>query len=250
MRLSESVCLVTGAAGGIGRATTLALSAAGAEVVATDRPDRPFDDRVVGASRRTLGFDLSEPDAAALLAAEAASVSGPVDVLVNCAGIGLHGPLAELGGGESERLLAVNLLAPIELTRALLPAMLERGRGHIVNVGSVVGYVGRPREAVYAASKAALAVFTESLRAEVRPLGVSASLVAPAAVETDFFTQRGVPYGRRWPRPIAPERIAAAIVTAVRDDRAEVLVPRWLGLPVRLHGLSPRVFRVLAARFD
>jgi short-subunit dehydrogenase len=119
-----------------------------------------------------------------------------------------------------------------------------------VNVGSIVGLVGRPNEAVYAAGKAGLAVFTESLRSELRGSGVSASLVVPAVVESQFFAERGVPYGRRRPRPVAPERIAAAIVAAIRRDRARVIVPAWLGVAVRLHGAAPTAFRALAERFD
>jgi short-subunit dehydrogenase len=227
VELRGSVCLVTGATGGIGRATVAALTGEGAKVVPTGIEDA----------------DLSLPGAAARLAAEA----GPVDVLVNCAGVGQYGPAHE---ADAPRLFAVNVLAPIELTQALLQGMLDRGRGHIVNVGSLVGHVGRPNEAVYAATKAALAIFTESLRAELRGSGVSASLVTPVAVETDFFARRGVPYGRRRPKPVPAERVAAAIVEAVRRDRAEIVVPRPLGLAVRIHGAAPRLFRALANRFD
>jgi short-subunit dehydrogenase len=224
------VCLVTGAASGIGRATVAALERAGARVLAVDRPEA----------------DLGEPGAAVRLAAQV----GDVDVLVNNAGIGLYGRVADLEADESRRALAVDLEAPIELTRALLPGMLDRGRGHVVNVGSIVGLVGRPNEAVYAAGKAGLAVFTESLRSELRGSGVSASLVVPAVVETRFFVERGAPYGRRWPRPVPAERVAAAIVEAIRRDRARVIVPGWLGAAVRLHGAAPRAFRALADRFD
>lgn len=245
MWLTGSACLVTGAASGIGRATAVALAAAGAEVVGSDRPE------AIGAvPGRAIACDLAEDGAPARLAAEAEAALGRVDVLVNCAGVGLYGAAADLEADAVRRLLAVNLAAPVELTRALLPAMLERGSGHVVNVGSVVGFVGRPNEALYAASKAALATFTESLRAEVRPYGVSASLVAPAAVETSFFAERGAPYGRRRPRPVPPERIAAAILGAIRSDRASVVVPRWLALPIRVHALAPRTFRALANRFD
>jgi short-subunit dehydrogenase len=230
VRLEGTVCLVTGAAGGIGRATTAALEAVGARVVPVDRPEA----------------DLADPGAAALLAAQV----GAIDVLVNNAGVGLHGCVAELEVDAARRVLWVDLQAPIELTRALLPGMLARGRGHVVNVGSIVGLVGRPREAVYAAGKAGLAVFTESLRSELRGSGVSASLVVPAVVDTRFFAERGEPYGRRWPRPVTPERVAGAIVDAIRRDHARVVVPSWLGVAVRLHGAAPRTFRALADRFD
>jgi short-subunit dehydrogenase len=230
VRLEGRVCLVTGAAGGIGRAAATALEAAGARVVAVDRAEA----------------DLAEPGAAARLAAKA----GEIDVLVNNAGVGLHGRVADLDAEELRRVLTVDLEAPIELTRALLPGMLARGRGHVVNVGSIVGLVGRPNEAVYAAGKAGLAIFTESLRSELRGTGVSASLIVPAVVETRFFAERGVPYGRNRPRPVRPERIAGAIVDAIRRDRARVVVPGWLAVAVRLHGAAPGAFRALADRFD
>ncbi len=247
MEIADSVCLVTGAGGGIGQATVRALAAAGARVVAADRPGAILDGLPVAAA---LTCDLVVPGAGAALAADAQAVLGRVDVLVNNAGAGLYGRVDELAAGESERLLALNLSAPIELTRALLPGMLARGRGHVVNVGSIVGFVGRPLEAVYAAGKGGLAVFTESLRSELRGRPVGASLVAPVVVDTRYFAERGVPYDRRWPRPVPPERIAAAILDAVRSDRARVVVPRWLAVVVQLHGAAPALFRALADRLD
>jgi len=231
VELRGSVCLVTGASSGIGRATAAALGASGAAVFGSGLDD----------------LDLAVPSAPARLAAVALDAHGRVDVLVNCAGAGQYGPVED---ADAAALFALNVLAPIELAQTLLPGMRERGRGHIVNVGSIVGRVGRPREAVYAATKAALSVFTESLREELRGSGVGVSLVTPAAVETAFFASRGTPYGRTTPAPVPPERIAAAIVDAIRGDRGEVIVPRWLGLAVRVHGATPEAFRVLARRFD
>jgi short-subunit dehydrogenase len=231
VELRGSVCLVTGATSGIGRATVGALAAAGATVVPSGLED----------------LDLTAPGAPARLAAEAVARHGRVDVLVNCAGAGHYGPVEE---ADAPALLTLNALAPIELTQALLPAMRERGRGHVVNVGSIVAYFGRRNEAVYAGSKAALAVFTESLRAELHGTGIGVSLVSPAVVETEFFARRGAPYGRRRPRAQPPERVAASIVDAILRDRAEVVVPSWLGLAVRVHGVAPGLFRALARRFD
>jgi short-subunit dehydrogenase len=222
---------VTGATSGIGRATAAALAASGATVFASGLED----------------LDLAVSGAPARLAAAALDQHGRVDVLVNCAGAGQYGAVED---ADAARLVALNVLAPIELTQAVVPGMRESGRGHVVNVGSIVGRVGRPREAVYAATKAALAVFTESLREELRGSGVGASLVTPAAVQTPFFASRGTPYGRRLPAPVPPERIAAAIVDAILRNRAEVIVPRWLSVGVRVHGAAPEAFRVLARRFD
>jgi short-subunit dehydrogenase len=220
-------CLVTGATSGIGLAAVSALRAAGADVIATGVED----------------LDLAVPGAAAGLA----SRTEAVDVLVNCAGVGHFGSSVDV---DAASMFALNVIAPIELAQAFVPPMRSRGAGHVVNVGSIVGHVGRANEAVYAASKAALAIFTESLREELRGSGVGVSLVTPVAVETNFFAKRGAAYGRRWPKQLPAERVAAAIVAAIRENRAEVVVPRWAALAVRLHGASPRLYRALARHFD
>ena len=234
-RLDGRVCLVTGAGGGIGAATCSALAAKGATVLGTDRAGAELD------------AALERGDEVARLAGD---LDQPVDVLVNCAGAGLVGPVAELDARAVERLVALNLTAPILLTRALLPRMLERRSGHVVNVASLVAHLPMRLEATYAATKAGLAGFTRSLRAELRGSGVGASLVSPAVVQTAFFARRGAPYTRRFPRPVPPERVAAAIVEAIEHDRAEVVVPRWLTVPVRLYGVAPGVYRALSRRVD
>lgn len=147
MELPGAVCLVTGASSGIGRATARRLVAAGADVLALGR-NRPALESTGG---RAVVCDLLDTEAIARTVDEV----GAVDVLVNNAGIGWSGPLTELDPETMERLLRVNLLAPVLLTRAFLPGMLERGRGHVVNVGSIVGLVGARREAAYASTKGA-----------------------------------------------------------------------------------------------
>jgi short-subunit dehydrogenase len=240
MEVGGARCLVTGASSGLGRATAERLAAAGAEVLALGRNREALEQ--VG---RPIVCDLA--DRAQLDAAVAAA--GEVDVLVNNAGIGSHGPLHELDPDTLERLVRVNLLAPVLLTRALLPGMLARGRGHVVNVGSIVGLVGAKGEAGYASTKGGLAAFTESLRQELAGGPVTVSLVTPGAIATPFFERRGQPYTRRFPRALAPEDVAAAIVEAIAHDRAELYVPRWLALPPRIQSLLPGLYRALAARF-
>jgi short-subunit dehydrogenase len=128
--------------------------------------------------------------------------------------------------------------------------MLERDRGHVVLVGSIVGRVGRGNEAPYAATKAAVSVFADSLRGELRGTGVGVLLVTPGPVDTAFYENRGSAYDRRRPRPVAPERVARALVDGIERGRAEVTVPRWLAFPTRVYGAAPALFRALAARFD
>jgi short-subunit dehydrogenase len=170
-------------------------------------------------------------------------------VLVNNAGVGWAGEFAAMPETEIARLVQVDLTAALLLTRALIPGMAERGRGHVVSVGSIAGHAGGRGEAVYAACKAALAAFTESLRQEHARSPVGFSLVIPGPVATPFFDRRGVPYARTFPRPVPAERVAEAIVHAIRRDRAQVVVPRWLDGPMRLRGALPELYRPLVDRF-
>jgi short-subunit dehydrogenase len=242
VELRGATCLVTGASSGIGRATALRLSREGARVVALGRDRAALEG--LGAWRLVVA-DLAQPGAAR----RAAQETGEVDVVVNNAGIGWAGPFMDMPADEIERLVAVNLLAPVALTRALVPAMVARGDGHVVNVCSIVAHTGGRGEAVYAATKGALAAFTESLRLELAGSGVGVSLVTPGVIDTPFFERRGAAYARRWPRPVPAERVAGAVVAAIERGRAEVFVPGWLAGPARLRGAAPGLFRRLAGRF-
>ncbi|GAA4594676.1 SDR family NAD(P)-dependent oxidoreductase [Planotetraspora phitsanulokensis] len=252
MGLAGARVLVTGASSGIGAATALALAGRRARLVLAGRDGDRLAEVAVRTGGEVVVADL--PDGAARLAAAA----GPVDVLVSNAGEGWCGPFTRMPEEAVERLVGVNLTAPVHLTRLLLPAMIERGRGHLVFVASIAGAVGVAEEAVYSATKAGLMAFAEALRYELRGLGASragdpaprigVTVVVPGVVDTPFFARRGVPYGRRRPAPIPPERVARAVVTAVERGRAECYVPGWLRLPARLRGASPGPFRALAAR--
>jgi short-subunit dehydrogenase len=246
VQVSGSLCLVTGATSGIGRAIAVELARRDAELIVSGRDPDALEHIATATRGRAVRADLVSRDDVERLAAEATGV----DVVVHAAGEGAYGPAAELSTADVERLVALNVTAPVALTAALLPPMLERGRGHVVVVGSIAGRVGRGHEALYAATKAAVSVFGDSLRAELRGTGVGVLVVTPGPVGTRFFERRGVPYDRAWPRPVAPEQVAAATVAALESGRAEITVPTWLGVPVRLRGASPELFRALAARFD
>ena len=127
--------------------------------------------------------------------------------------------------------------------------MAERGRGGVAFVSSIAGVTGVRGEAVYAATKAGLAAFAESLAYEVAGRGVTVSVIVPGVIDTPFFSRRGTPYRRARPAPIPAGRVAAAIVSALEHDRPVVYVPGWLRFPAWLHGTAPAAFRALAARF-
>ncbi|MFI5610808.1 SDR family NAD(P)-dependent oxidoreductase [Amycolatopsis sp. NPDC051903] len=240
--------LVTGASSGIGEATARLLAEAGTHVLLHGR-DRDRLAALAGELRGTvLDADLADPEAAGKLAERALAVTGGVDVLVNNAGLGWAGPLPELPAEHLARLVAVNLTAPLELTRALLPGMLARGRGRIVFVTSIAGRTGVAGEAVYAATKSGLDAFADSLRFELHGTGVTVGVVVPGVVRTAFFERRGRPYARTTPRPVSAQRVAAAVVRAAAKP-GDYYVPRWLRVPVALRGAVPGAYRALATRF-
>ena len=241
--------MVTGATAGIGRATAIALARAGARVIATGRDPQALTAIRDATGGTAVSADLGSPADIGRLAEAALHGPEPVDILVNNAGIGWGGPFAAMPPEKIDDLVAVNLVGAARLTRAVLPSMLERRRGHIVMVASIAGHVGVRDEALYAATKAALLSFSEGLRYEVQPSGVRVTRVSPGVVDTEFFERRGSPFRRKRPQPIPPERVARAIVRAIERDRDEVVVPGWLQLPIWLHGAWPGLFRALARRF-
>ena len=172
-----------------------------------------------------------------------------IDILINNAGVGWAGPLTEMSAAKVAHVVAVNLTAPIELTRLLTPVLGAGGRGRVVFISSIAGTTGVTQEAVYAATKAGLGCFAESLRYELAGTDVGVSVVVPGVVDTPFFARRGSPYGRSRPIPVSAQRVARAVLTAIERDQAVTFVPRWFGFPAWLHGTAPGTFRALAARF-
>jgi short-subunit dehydrogenase len=250
MQLAGAVALVTGASSGIGAAAAYALSAAGARLILTGRDKARLNAVAAQTGAMAIQEDLADPEGPARLAGTALAATGRVDLLISNAGAGWVGPISELSGQKAADLLALNLLAPIQLARLFAPGMAERKHGRMVFVSSIAGATGVRHEAVYAATKAGLNTLAESLSYELRRQGVGVSVILPGVVDTPFFSQRGRRYDRRWPPPIPAERVARAIIDAAERDRDVVFVPGWMRFPAWLHGAAPGPFRQLAARFS
>ncbi|ORT55989.1 SDR family NAD(P)-dependent oxidoreductase [Streptomyces sp. CB03238] len=248
--VARPVVLVTGASSGIGEAVADRFAADGRCRLLLGGRD---EERLAAVARRTGGgalrADLAERAGVERLAAEALEREGRVDVLVAAAGIGWAGPFPRMPADAVDRLIAVNLTSVVHLVRLLLPPMAERGVGHLVMIGSMAGRVGVANEAVYATTKGGLLAFADSLRYELAGTRVGVTVVLPGAVDTPFFTTRGVPYHRDHPRPVPAERVAEVVWRAVVRGRDDVFVPGWLAMPARMHGAVPGFFRAMAKRF-
>jgi short-subunit dehydrogenase len=249
MRISGCVALVTGASSGIGRATAVRLHREGAKVILHGRDQRALAELAGTVDGVVLPGELSEPAQVDRVAREAAEAYGRIDILVNNAGAGWAGSFPEMPGADLDRLVSVNLTAPLRLTHAVLPAMLERGSGFLMFVTSIAGRTGVAGEAVYSATKSGLDAFAESLRFELRGSGVGVGVLVPGVVATRFFDRRGRPYQRERPRPLAPGPVADALVRTIATGRAEAYAPGWLRLPVAVRGALPGIYRGLAGRF-
>ncbi|MDX6285148.1 MAG: 3-oxoacyl-[acyl-carrier protein] reductase [Frankiales bacterium] len=246
MKWNGAVAVITGASRGIGREVTLAAARRGARVGLLARSTSELDAVLAEAGGQgavaTADIGVREEVEAALAALTAEL--GPIDILVNNAGAGSWSAVADTDVEVYERLMRLNYLGTVYATKAVLPSMLDRGRGHIVNVGSIAGRIGAPFEAAYSASKFAVSGFTECLAVEVHSRGVGVSMVNPGPVQTDFFDARGVPYARKTPKPVPASDVADAVIAAVEKDRLEQFVPRFLGGASRMRALLPgQVYR-------
>jgi short-subunit dehydrogenase len=244
------VALVTGASSGIGAAIAERLAADPRWRLLLSGRD-PV--RLAATAGRTSGLalpcDLRDSGTAGSLVDRALRTCEGIDLLVAAAGVGWAGPFVDMPHAAVDQVLTVDLAAVVHLVRHVLPHMTAAGRGHVVLIGSLAGSVGVRQEAVYSAAKAGLGAFADALRYELAGTGVKVVHVVPGVVDTPFFARRGVSYTRGWPRPMAPERVADAVVRAVRRDRDEVYLPGWLRWPVGIRALAPSSYRRLAARF-
>jgi len=235
MRLVDRVAIVTGASAGIGRAVAISLARAGCDVALVARR-RPLlvelAEEVRSTGRRALVLPLDVRDRAAVedLGPEVERQMGGVDLLINNAGVGLHAPIAEAAPADVRLLFEVNVLAPIDAIRSVVPAMRRRGGGMIVNMASVAGLIPVPNIGLYCASKFAVRALSEALRVELAPDHIRVLTVYPGSIATDFganvLGRRTRPM-HRIGRGASAEGLAARIVRAIARDHRDLIYPDW-----------------------
>jgi short-subunit dehydrogenase len=250
MRWDGAVAVVTGASRGIGREVAKLAAQRGARVglVARSRADLEAVLGEIGGRGAVATADVADREATEAALAQLGAEIGPVDILVNNAGIGSYGRVVDTPVEGFEHLMRVNYFSTVYATKACLPSMIERRRGHIVNVASIAGRIGAPLEAAYSASKFAMVGFTEALTFEVRPLGIGVSMVNPGPVETEFFETRGHAYEGSYPKPVSPVRVARAVIEVVEHDGLERVIPASLRPAVAVRHLFPPLYRRGTAR--
>jgi short-subunit dehydrogenase len=248
----NKVVLVTGASAGIGAALGHELARRGYHLILTARRTHRLEQladelRPLGVDVVTVPADLGDPAAAERLVSEAQTRFGGLDVLINNAGFGLPTLFADAEPEDLRRQLEINLVAPLLLTRAALPLLLER-RGTIINIGSAITCVANSGLGAYGATKAGLAYWNNALRRELRHKGVKVCLVEPGPVKTEFFaalSQLAPPGGRYNPLLDAPmpwmsarvEEVAFRIAQLIERPRRRLSVLRRVVWPFRVLGV-------------
>ena len=245
MELNGAVAVVTGASSGFGGLTARLLAKGGTSVVlAARRVERlkALAGEIEGRGGRALAVrcDVTEVADLQALRDRVDETFGQCDVLINNAGIPGGGRFEEVSLEQIEQVIRVNLLGVMLCTKVFLPMMLERPRGHIVNVGSVAGRYATPGASVYTASKHGVVAFSEALYYELAPRGILVTSVNPGFAATEGFPQGRLPSAIVMPA----ERVAWAIVDVVRKDKApEVTIPRALGPWQAFRILTPPLYR-------
>jgi short-subunit dehydrogenase len=238
VQLGGTTALLTGASGGIGQAVARRLHSHGARVLLSGRRGDVLEAlrAELGGSADVLAADLAEPGVAAALAERA----GAIDVLVANAGLPASGPLVSFTAAEIDRALDVNLRAPIQLARALVPGMAERGRGHVIFVSSLAGKAASVGSSVYSATKFGLRGFAAGLREDLHGTGVGVTVVFPSFIrEAGMYAETGVRLPP-WVGTRSPDDVAAAVVRGIESGRAEIdVAPLSLRLGAIASALAP-----------
>jgi NAD(P)-dependent dehydrogenase (short-subunit alcohol dehydrogenase family) len=236
---ARQVALVTGASSGIGKAASLALVEAGFEVIGTSRNTVSLNPRD---GVTFVDLDVADDESVATVVERVIERFGRIDVLVNNAGIGSAGAAEESSLAQDQAVFDINVFGVIRMTKAVLPHMRAQGRGRIINISSVLGFIPQPYMAVYAASKHAVEGYSESLDHEVREHGVRVLLVEPAWTNTSFEANTVQPH---MPLPVYakqrhvfeqyvaaavkdgddPATIGRAIVAAATDTKPKLRYP-------------------------
>lgn len=249
--LHNKIVVITGANGGIGAMTARLAAQRGAIPILTARSEEKL--REVSASiddkHDMYVLDVTSPEQVDEVFGDILEKYGRIDVLINNAGYGVFERFVDADLQQIWDMMDVNYMGTVRCTRAVLPAMLAAGQGHIVNVASMAGKIGSAKSSGYSATKHAVIGFTGCLRQELVGTGVHMSTVNPGPVNTPFF-DRADPSGNyvnnvRW-FMLEPERVAQAIIKTILHQKPEINLPFMASFGVKLYQLFPRLFERVA----
>lgn len=251
MEIKDKNILLTGAAGGMGRLLAQALHDRGARLALVDANAEALKEVADGMEHaHAVAGDLSTAEGCVTVAKSVKEILGDIDILINLAGLMSFKCFEDESPAFMDLMIRVNLLGAMHLTRAILPDMVERDAGRIINVGSVFGSIGFAYFTAYSASKFGLRGFSEALRREVYDTNIKVMYVAPRAVKTPLNTGRIMRMGKATKMNMdTPERVVKRTLNAIDNDRKEVYIGFPESLFVQINVRFPRlVDKALAAQ--
>jgi len=254
MDFDGRVILITGASTGIGRCLAIDLAARGAIVVgcarSRERLDAALEDvRRASPSSRAIECDVGDREQVRAMMSKVLADFGKIDILINNAGIGMRKPFVETSLETLEEIMRTNYLGTVYCAHEVLPSMIARGSGHIVNISSGAGKIGSLNLAGYCASKFAMNGLSESLYHEIKPLGIHVTVICPGPVKTEFNKSFADAQPKSPPGLIiSPDAVSKAVIKAIEAKRFEVVLPQWLALMCWFKRMTPNIFRALSHR--
>lgn len=255
MELRNSIGILTGASRGLGVLMAEALASKGVSLALAARSEGDLEETVGRVQARgvraiAVPTDVTKAEDLERLVARTTDELGPPSLLVNNAGIEKLGAFESLSLDQISSIFATNVVALVSLTRLVVPGMLERGRGHVVNISSMAGKVAAPYYTIYSASKHAVVGFSWSLRAELHGRGVGVSVVCPGYVEdTGMFSYRKAGSPPKTVGTVRPEDVAATVVKVIERDKAEALVAGGImKVADVMHAVSPELAMRIGTR--
>ncbi|MEM8832034.1 MAG: SDR family NAD(P)-dependent oxidoreductase [Cyanobacteria bacterium P01_G01_bin.19] len=263
--LNNAVIVLTGATGGFGRELTNQLLQAGSRLILTDISQTGLDEYAAEVSREIdsgkiiacIASDLSSREGCQTLFQEIEALNTPVDILINNAGIALFGRMDEVPADKWERLMEVNLMTPMRLSSLFSAGMIERRKGHIVNISSLAGWISPAGMAHYSSSKFGLRGFSEGLFNEVKPYGVKVTAVYPffsrtPILQSESFGTLAKDGGGNFPENLAtdPAKVMAKTIKAIQKNKLQVFPDRMANTIHILKQYFPAGFDLISDLFS
>ena len=252
MEFKDQVVFITGVSSGIGQRLAIDLAARGATVAGCGRSQERLQETLLEMRRTSPSSavhvcDVGDPEQVKGMVQKVLSEYGKIDILINNAGFGLHQSFIDSPLDSIEGMVRTNFLGAVYCIKEVLPSMVERRSGHIVNISSVAGKIGFPNTASYSATKFALIGLSESLYHELRPLGIHVSVVCPGPVRTKFHLH----FDDMAPKAPAflvlkTDVVSRVVIQAIVRKKFEVVIPLWLALACFFKRLMPNAFRLLS----
>ncbi|WP_411343628.1 SDR family NAD(P)-dependent oxidoreductase [Paenibacillus sp. WLX1005] len=256
MKLNNKIVFITGASSGLGAHTAQLLTEKGAIPILTARSEDKLRTLSAGlqGEHRVYRMDVQQQEDVEKVVQQVLDQYGRIDIVLNNAGYGQFTTLAETGVDEYAQMMDVNYMGIVRCTKAIVPHMLKRGSGQIINVASMAGKFPTAKSTAYTATKFAVLGFTNSLRQELRNSGITVSAINPGPISTAFF-DRADPTGAYVSNVssfmLSTDKVCREIVRMMERRREEVDLPRYAGFALRLYQLFPRlVDRLTYSFFD